>query len=331
MPYSNGTVYTVLVNVYMYTRLPQSLSRSVTYGVSVSNVANLDRIEGRTSSCATFPRLPLLCACISSVGLHVENATSPFSNSTMVFASVDLGSGAVKPANGSTQCGGQAYAVPGCQGNLPVEAVGTMDGTTFIGQMNHQISTHRLGFPGSLVGTDVASGKLRFNVSFGAPFYTMARSNKTSDVVGLGLCCDASKFPTTCPAKCGASAGPQIGTLAFLRWGADRTQPPAILKTFTSAVLGLKFVAATGGALNDELDIYTHLGLLKKLNSTSDANIWGGVNKSPPPPHHQLQAQRGAELALFNFDAHTGALLSKVALQGSPQVVKEDLFFLRYV
>ena len=39
-----------------------------------------------------------------------------------------------------------------------------------------------------------------------------------------------------------------------------------------------------------------------------------------------------AELALFNFDASTGTLLSKVALQlGSPPVVKEDLFFLRYV
>jgi hypothetical protein len=265
------------------------------------------------------------------VGLHVENATSPFSNSTMVFASVDLGSGAVKPANGSTQCGGQAYAVSGCQGDVPTLAVGTMDGPTFIGQMDHQISTHRLGFPGSLVGTDVASGKLRFNVSFGAPFYTMARSTKTTDIVGLGLCCDTSKFPKTCPAKCGASAGPQTGTLAFIRWGADRTQPPAILQTFTSTVLGIGFVSATGGALSDELNIYTHLGLLKPLDSTGDAKNWGGVHK-PLPPFQQLQAHRMAELALFNFDASTGTLLSKVALQlGSPPVVKEDLFFLRYV
>jgi hypothetical protein len=47
----------------------------------------------------------------------------------------------------------------------------------------------------STILTDVASGKLRFNVSFGAPFYTMARSTKTTDIVGLGLCCDTSKFP----------------------------------------------------------------------------------------------------------------------------------------
>ena len=50
------------------------------------------------------------------VGMHVQNASSPFSNSTMVFASVDLGSGKTQLANGTSQCGMLEYAVPGCQG-----------------------------------------------------------------------------------------------------------------------------------------------------------------------------------------------------------------------
>lgn len=190
------------------------------------------------------------------VGLHAQNGTSPFSNSTMVFASVDLSSGAIKTTNAVTQCGELEYAVPGCEGDVPTEAVGTMDGDgQFIGLFDHQISAHRLGFPPSLLGTDVASGKQRFNTSFGASFYTMARSLKSADIIGLGICCDESQFPKTCPAKCGASAGPQTGTLALLRWGANRTQPPEILKTFLSDTLGLRFVSAAGGALNDVLDI----------------------------------------------------------------------------
>ena len=57
------------------------------------------------------------------------------------------------------------------------------------------------------------------------------------------------------------------------------------------------------------------------LDDGDNAGGWGGVYTPPPFPVR-------LKLALFNFDASTGALLSKVALQGS--AIKE-LFFLRYV
>jgi hypothetical protein len=125
-----------------------------------------------------------------AIGMHAQNGTSPFSNSTMVFASVDLGTNATTLVNGTSQCGFMEYAVPGCQGHLPVEAVGTMaqGGGTWLGIMNFA-EGHRMGYPASLVGTDVASGKITLNVSWAVPFYTMSRSPDDGDIVGLGLWC----------------------------------------------------------------------------------------------------------------------------------------------
>ena len=255
------------------------------------------------------------------IGPHAQNGTSPFTNTTMVFASVNLGSGLASLANGTTQCGSLQYAVPGCEGNIPVEAVGTMDGGTWIGEMNF-VQGHRMGFPGSLIGTDVATGATTINTSFAVPFYTMARSPTSDDIVGLGLCCDTSRFPSVCPAECGTSAGTNIRTLALLRWGADRKQAPKIVKTFLSDVLGLQFVSAAGGALSSK-GTYTHLGYLK----TSPSADWGGLAPASLR-HRRMQPTPTGGQALFTFDVETGQLLQKVPLQGD---AVKDLAFLRYV
>jgi hypothetical protein len=118
----------------------------------------------------------------------------------------------------------------------------------------------------------------------------------------------------------------------MLRWGANRTQQPKVLKTYLSIALGIRFVSAAGGALSAE-GRYTHLGWLPAPDSSSTPSRWGGVlAPSPSPaswPHRQLQPRplTGGQ-ALWSFDATTGELLHKVPLQGK---VAKNLFFLRYV
>jgi hypothetical protein len=127
----------------------------------------------------------------------------------------------------------------------------------------------------------------------------------------------------------------------MLRWAGggahNRTRPPKILKTFLSDELGLQFVSAAGGSLSSK-GIYTHLAGMK---SSSEQDAWGGV--APPPAPWSQQQRRGSSrsrrqmqprpsgggLALYSFDATTGALIKRAPLQA--HVAQASLAFLRYV
>eukprot|EP01046_Picozoa_sp_COSAG06_P015597 COSAG06_NODE_1005_length_11116_cov_4.520468_2_plen_238_part_00 len=180
-------------------------------------------------------------------GLHVPgNGTDPFTSSTMVFSSVDFSTGNVtRVANGTTQCATGPGVPAGCEGDLPVTAVGVMDGqggSKFINLFKHSVG-HKLMFPPSLVGTTVSNASVTFNTSFGASFYQMARM-PTGTIVGLGLCCDGAMYPAgECPAACGAHPP---GSMAMLSWAKDRYRKKSFLRHFEIMRLSLKPLLSGG-------------------------------------------------------------------------------------
>ena len=75
--------------------------------------------------------------------------------------------------------------------------------------------------------------------------------------------------------------------------------------------------------------------MLKQPDS-ADAHAWGGVYHAPPAPtarpyRRQLQPTKMGGLALFDFDASTGELLSSAPVKGEGDAKVKELFFLRYV
>jgi hypothetical protein len=116
-----------------------------------------------------------------------------------------------------------------------------------------------------------------FNTSFTVGLYQIVPDPTSRDVIGFGVCCDATKDPL-CPAMCGNQEQGNE-SIAMVRWGADRTTPPIVLGAIPRLTIGFAMSLATGGDITPDGSNFVTMGrlLLPSTTGSEGGSTEGGT------------------------------------------------------